>query len=199
MRSYLLLFACLGLAAAPTVAHAQPGEYSSGPRPRMGLELGFGLQAGQISCESEGEFCDDFTEAGGLNLNAAYFMTPTFGIALDLWAMTHREDDFTFTHYVNTLGVKWRPVPILTISAGVGAAHATVDYHGFFGDAQATSDDAFAVLGAVSLDVIRGRHWALNVEARYGAGFYGDENNNEMADVVGRNAGIGAGFTFFGF
>lgn len=167
--------------------------------PRQGLELGFGLQAGKIFCESEGDFCNDFTEAGGLNLNGAWFLSETFGLTADLWAMSHRDGDFTFTHYVNTVGVKWRPVPILTLTAGIGAAHATLDYHGVIA-ARATSDDGFAILGAAAVDVVRSRRWALSVEARFGNGFYGEDKNNDgHADVIGRNVGIGAGFTFFGF
>jgi hypothetical protein len=194
MRSLPLLFASLALAAG--TARAQPGAYANAPPPpRVGFELGLGLQIGEVSCESEGGFCNDFTEAGGLNLNAAYFFNPSFGLSLDLWGMSHREDAFTFTHYVNTIGVKWRPLPILTLSAGIGAAHATVDFDGSF---TARSDDGFAVMGAASLDLIRGRRWALSAEARLGAGFYGDDNDNSTADVVGRNAGIGAGVTFFG-
>ena len=167
--------------------------------PRRGLELGFGLQAGKIFCESEGDFCNDFTEAGGLNLNAAWFLSPTFGLTADLWEMSHRDGDFTFTHYVNTVGVKWRPVPILTLTGGIGAAHATLDYDGLF-MARATSDDGFAIMGAAALDVVRSRRWALSVEARFGNGFYGEDKNDDgEPDVVGRNVGIGAGFTFFGF
>ena len=196
MRSFLLVSALLAISAG--AAQAQPQYSDGGVHARVGLELGFGLQAGEIACESEGNFCQDFTEAGGLNLNAAYFLSPSFGIALDLWAMAHTEDDFTFTHYVNTIGVKWRPVPILTLSAGVGSAHATLDYHGAF-NAQVTSADAFAVMGAASLDLIGGRRWALSVEARFGNGFYGDENDNGEADVVGRNVGVGVGLTFFRF
>ena len=173
-------------------AHAEPPK-------RLGLELGFGLQAGKIFCESEGNFCNDFTEAGGLNLNGSWFLSEKFGLTADLWAMSHRDGDFTFTHYVNTVGVKWRPVPILTLTAGIGAAHATLDYKGVIA-ARATSDDGFAIMGAAALDVVRSRRWALSVEARFGNGFYGEDKNNDgHADVIGRNVGVGAGFTFFGF
>jgi hypothetical protein len=196
MRSFLLVSALLAISAG--AAQAQPGYYEGGPRPRVGLELGFGLQAGHIACESEGDFCDGYTKAGGLNLNAAYFLSPSFGLALDLWAMARTEDNFTFTHYVNTIGIKWRPVPILTLSAGIGSAHATYDYDGVI-QAQVTSGDAFAVMGAASLDLIGGRHWALSVEARFGNGFYGDDNDNGTADIVGRNVGFGVGLTFFRF
>lgn len=195
MRTLLLASALVVISAGA----AQAQSSSEGGRdPRVGLELGFGLQAGHIACESEGDFCDDFTEAGGLNLNAAYFLSPTFGIALDLWGMAHTEDDFTFSHYVNTVGIKWRPVPILTLSAGIGSAHASLKYDGVF-EAEATTEDAFAIMGAASLDLIGGRHWALSVEARFGNGFYGDDNDNGTADVVGRNVGVGLGLTFFRF
>jgi hypothetical protein len=99
---------------------------------------------------------------------------------------------------VNTIGVKWRPVGILTLSAGIGSAHASLDYDGVI-QARYTSEDAFGIMGAASLDLIRARRWALAVEARFGTGFYGDDNDNNTADVVGRNAGVGASFTIFGF
>jgi hypothetical protein len=194
MRTLLLASALVAISAG--AAQAQRSE--GGPDPRVGLELGFGLQAGHIACESEGDFCEDFTEAGGLNLNVSYFLSPTFGLALDLWGMAHTEDDFTFSHYVNTVGIKWRPVPILTLSAGIGSAHASLKYDGVF-EAEATTEDAFAIMGAASLDLIGGRHWALSVEARFGNGFYGDDNDNGTADVVGRNVGVGLGLTFFRF
>lgn len=187
-------FTSLLLLASPAGAQSAP------PRARQGLELGVGLQAGKIYCEAQNGFCSGFTEAGGANLSASWFFSPTLGITADLWAMTHREDDFTFTHYVNTLGVKWRPLPIVTLTLGLGAAHATLDYRGVIIAGRATSEDAPAVMGAAAIDVVRSRRWALSVEARFGNGFYGDDQNNDGdADIVGRNVGLGAAFTVFGF
>lgn len=179
-----------------TTAFAQPAPMP----PRVGLELGIGLQGGKIYCEAQNGFCDNFTEAGGANLSASWFFSPTLGLTADLWAMTHREDDFTFTHYVNTVGVKWRPVPIVTLTLGVGAAHATLDYRGVLVAGRATSEDAPAIMGAASIDVIRARRWALSLEGRFGNGFYGDDDDNDgEADIVGRNVGLGAAFTLYGF
>jgi hypothetical protein len=187
------------LVAASTVTLLATTASAEPLPPRIGLELGAGLQAGKIFCESENNFCNDFTEAGGLNLQASWFFSPSFGITGDLWAMSHRDDDFTFTHYVNTVGVKWRPVPILTLQLGIGAAHATLDYNGII-VARATSENGFAVMGAAALDVVRSRRWALSIEGRFGNGFYGEDRNNDgQADIVGRNVGLGAGLTFFGF
>lgn len=190
------------MVVAASLALAQPPPPPPAPPPappqRVGFELGVGIQAGKIICESEGEFCNDFTEAGGANLSAAYFLSPTFGITLDLWAMAHSEDDFTFAHYINTVGIKWRPVPIFTLTGGIGTAHASLDYHGLF-DATYTSEDGFAIMGAAALDLVRSRRWAFSLEARVGTGFYGDDDDNGEPDIVGRNVGVGVGFTLFGF
>lgn len=197
MRSNpVLLASFLVVAITGGAVAAQPAE---GPPARVGFELGGGLQGGKIYCESEGSFCQSFTEAGGANLHGSYFFNPSFGITLDLWAMAHTESDFSFIHYINTVGIKWRPAPILTLQAGIGSAHASLDYNGFIA-ARATSDDGFAVMGAAALDLIRSRRWALALEARFGNGFYGDDANNDgRADIVGRNVGVGVGFTMFGF
>jgi len=181
---------------AASVAAAQPAPLP----PRIGLELAGGLSVGEIQCESAGGFCNSVTEAGGIVLNAAYFVNEKLAVTGDFWVLSHRGDDFTFNHYVNTVGVKWRPFPILTLQAGLGAAHATLDYRGFFASGRATTEDAFAVMAAVAVDVVRGRRWALSLEARFGNGFYGDDEDNDgEADIVGRNVGVGANFTVFGF
>lgn len=191
-----ITLASLPLLAA--TAYAQ-NYVEAPPPPRLGLELQIGLQGGKIYCEAQNGFCDNFTEAGGANVSAAWFFSPTLAIYGDLWAMTHRDDNFTFTHYVNTVGIKWRPVPIVTLTLGLGAAHATLDYDGIIAT-RATSENAPAVMGAASIDLIRSRRWALSVEGRFGNGFYGDDNDNDgQADIVGRNVGLGAAFTVFGF
>ena len=195
MHSHLLSLAFL--ISTTAIASAQPGRHAPPPE-RVGFELAAGLQAGKIYCESEGGFCNDFTEAGGLNVNGSYFISPTFGFTLDLWAMAHTEDNFTFAHYINTVGVKWRPLRILTLTGGIGAAHATLSYDGQFVDFMESSEDGFAILVAASLDVVRSRTWAISVEARFGNGFYG-ERDDGGPEVVGRNVGVGAGFTYFGF
>ena len=185
---------------APTLAFAQPapGAVATVERPaRTGLELALGLQGGRIFCEGQMGQCDGFTEAGGGNLSASYFWSETLGVALDLWAMSHSDDGFTFTHFVNTVALRWRPAPIITLSFGVGEAHASLSHDST--QLSVSSGDAFAIMGAASVDVIRGRRWALALEGRFGNGFYGDDDDDGMADIIGRNVGAGAHFALFGF
>ncbi|HEX5063264.1 MAG TPA: hypothetical protein VFV99_28000 [Kofleriaceae bacterium] len=206
MRSTHLLVPFLSL--LPTIAFAQEAAPPPPPpaalpppppvhREREGLELALGLQGGKIFCEGQMGQCDGFTEAGGGNITASWFFSPTLGIALDFWAMSHSDNGFTFTHYVNTVALRWRPLPIVTLTGGIGAAHASLSLDN--SSLAVNSDDAFAIMGAASIDVIRGRRWALALEARFGNGFYGDDDNDGMADVVGRNVGAGAHFAVFGF
>jgi hypothetical protein len=155
------------------------------------------LQGGKIFCEGQMGQCDGFTEAGGGNISVAYFLSPGFAIMGDAWVMAHSANGFTFSHYINTVGIKWRPFEVLTLTAGIGAAHASLSSDN--GALAVSSGNGGAVMGAASFELVRGHSWALSLEARFGNGFYGDNNNDGKADIVGRNVGFGVGLTFFNF
>jgi hypothetical protein len=191
--------AAAALVGAARPAAAQPGASPPPLAPqRTGLELALGLWGGEISCESEGGYCDGFTEAVGGSLTGAYFARPTLALMIDFWPMVHDEREFRITHYLTTLGAKWRPLPILTVTVGFGASRVALDYNGIL-DAQVTSEAGAAAVVAIALEVVRARRWALAVEARGGVGFYGDANDNARADFVGRSSGVGGTLTVFGF
>jgi hypothetical protein len=120
---------------------------------------------------------------------------PGIGINGQVWAMGHKRDGWTIAQVISTVGVELRPVPILSIQIGVGHAHASLSTDRI-GGLTVSSDDAFAVFAGVGLDVVRAPHWAIDIHAKYGQGFYGDEDDDGEADVTARNAGLGAGFTY---
>lgn len=184
-------------AAAPAAAQSRP----PGPPPlpeRVGFELGFGLYGGEINCEDQnGDFCDGVTEAGGFDVHATYMFRPHLGVTFDVWPMFHREDNWTFTHNVVTLGVKWRPAPVISLTAGFGSAQARLHYEGII-DVDSESETAPSVFLGAGLDLVRGRNFAIDVQARVGAGFYGEDRDNDgNPDIVGRNVGFGAGVSWF--
>jgi hypothetical protein len=181
------------LLALPSIAIAQ-----TPPPARQGLEGGAGLYGGEINCENEnGEFCDGVTEAGGFDLHASYFFNPKLGVTIDIWPMFHREDDWTFTHTIVSVGAKFRPVPILTLTGGIGSAQARLSYRGVI-NIDSETETVPAVMFAAALEIVRGKNFAIDLQARVGAGFYEeDENDNGEADIVGRNVGFGAALTFF--
>lgn len=202
MRSLrLALPAIVALALAPAaVAHAQTPAAPAPPPPRTGWELGVGLYGGEISCENEnGDFCDGITEAGGIDLHASYFFRGSLGAYVDVWPMVHTEDRWTFTHNIVTVGVKYRPVPILTLTAGVGSAQARLRYDGVLGlQAESHTDVVSAVMFAAGIEVVRGRKFAVELQGRVGVGFYSeDDNGNGEPDIKGRNIGLGAAISWF--
>ncbi|HUQ05807.1 MAG TPA: hypothetical protein VM261_25070 [Kofleriaceae bacterium] len=184
--------ALCGLAGTAFAQSAEPRP------PRVGFEGGFGLYGGEIHCENEnGDFCDGVSEAGGIDLHLNYFFNPTLGIFGDVFVMGHTEDDWTLTHSVVTAGLKWRPLPILTLAAGLGSAQARWRYDGIV-NLDAETDTVPAVMFAAGLEVLRGKSFALDLQARIGVGFYDeDENNNGEADIKGSNVGFGAALTWF--
>jgi len=183
--------------AVPTIATAQP---NSDERPaRVGFEGGFGIYGGEINCSnSDGnELCDGITEAAGLDLHLNYFFSESIGIYADVWPMVHTEDNWTFTHNVVTVGVKVRPAPILTLAAGVGSAQARVSYEVGPFEGEKKSEVAPAVFVSAAVEVLRGRSFALDLQARGGLGFYGSDENDTSPDITGRNLGLGAALTWF--
>lgn len=173
---------------APVAIHAAV------PPPRVGFELDVGLQGGEINCSSPNGECDGFVEAGGLELGGTYMFTPRLGVNAQVWAMGHSRSGWTLTQVITTIGVEVRPVPILSLQLGVGHAHASLSSDR--GNLVVSSDNAPAVMLGASLDVVRARNWAIDVQAKYGQGFYGDSNDDGAADVIARNVGLGAGFTY---
>lgn len=157
---------------------------------REGLELSAGLQGGHISCESATTRCNGVSAAFGGNLDASWLFTPKLGVFADAWVLSHSESDFTVAHFINTVGVAWRPLPVWTFRAGVGAAHASLRKDGV---EKHSSDTAFAVMLDASFELVRGRTWAVSIDGRFGDGFY------TMADVKATNVGLGVGVTWFDF
>ncbi len=190
--------ALLGVASPALAQGPAPAGGPPPPPERLGWELGFGLYGGEINCENEdGDFCDGATEAGGFDLHANYFFRPDLGLTFDVWPMVHTEDNWTFTHNIVTVGAKWRPAPIFTFTAGVGSAQAKLTYSRILG-IEARTDAVPAIMLGAAVEVVRGKKLAIDLQARIGVGFYDeDDDMNGQADVVGRNVGVGAGFTWF--
>jgi hypothetical protein len=210
-------FAFAALVVAPALARAQGAPppaspyYQPAPPPagggapppaavvardnrRVGFELDIGLQGGEINCSSPNGECDGFVEAGGLDVGGTYMFTPKLGINGQVWVMAHSNDGWRLSQIISTVGVELRPVPILSLQLGVGHAHAELSTDR--GNLVVGSDDAPAVMLGASLDVVRSRRWVIDVQAKFGQGFYGDRDDDGEADVVARNLGLGAGFTY---
>jgi hypothetical protein len=185
LRRAVLVAAAIAL--APTLAAAQPGAEPL--RQRHGLFGGLGLYGGNISCD--GSDCGGFRAAGGAAGHLGYAFTPRLGVVFDAWAMTSKENDVAITFVSATIGLRWWLAPIIWIHGGVGNGHAVISVGGFSGRGD---DVPVGHLGA-GIEVVRGRSWALAVEARVAQGTSTDEDAGVQ---TGRSAGVGATLSFFG-
>jgi hypothetical protein len=190
-RSLVLTIAVL--CAAPRVAAAQ-ATTEPPPDPRVGLFGGFGLHAGNMSCE--GENCPSFRKGGGLDGHIGWAFTPKIALIGDLYFLGSTEDNLTITQTFATIGVRAWLVPIIWVQGGLGNAHATFDYDaGILGNFESHTDDVPGLVIAAGLELLRSPRFSLDLEVRAGFGFYGDEGDE--ADTTGRNTSLGVGFTWF--
>lgn len=194
LRSLVLV---LVLVSAPAVAAAQENASVPSQHPHVGLFGGFGLHAGNLSCS--GDNCgDEFRKAGGFDAHIGWGLSAKFGIIGDFYLLTSKEENLTITQSIGTVGVRYWIVPILWVQAGVGGASASYRYDGPLGfTLEGHTDNVAAVAAAIGVEVVKGKHFALDVEARIGYGFYGDENNDDQPDDTGRSSSLGVGLTWF--
>jgi hypothetical protein len=188
LRSLAIAFSIL---AIPAVAAADSGD----PDPRVGFFGGFGLHAGNLSCD--GQNCNEFRKAGGADGHAGWGFNDKVGIVFDLYVLTSKEDNLSITQGMATVGARYWVVPIIWLQGGIGAAQASYKYD-FFGTTFSDhTDNAAAVMAAVGVELIKSPRFALDVQARVGYGFYGDSNEDNEPDDTGRSASLGVGFTWF--
>jgi hypothetical protein len=190
-RSFVLSIAVL--CAAPGVAAAQ-AHTEPPPDPRVGLFGGFGLHAGNMSCE--GDNCPSFRKGGGFDGHIGWAFTPKIALIGDLYFLGSTEDNLTITQTFATIGVRAWLVPIIWVQGGLGNAHATFNYDaGIFGNIESRTDDVPGLVVAAGLELLRSPRFSLDLELRLGLGFYGDEGDEQ--DTTGRNTSLGVGFTWF--
>jgi len=192
MSTRSLVLAIAVLCAAPAAAAAQSAPPPQ-PELREGLFGGFGLHAGNTSCE--GDNCPSFRKAGGFDVHIGWAFNPSIGLIGDVYFLGSDEDNLTITQTIATIGVRYWIVPIIWLQAGLGNAHATFSYDaGVFGTIDSRTDDVPGLTLAAGLELLRTPRFSLDAELRVGFGFYGDE---DAQDTTGRNASVGVGFTWF--
>ncbi len=191
------LIRCTVAAAAalliPSLASVASAQSEQPEHVRLGVFGGFGVHIGNISCE--GQNCDEFREAVGLDLHAGYHFSPQLALIGDLWGMANTEDNLTLSQTFATVGVRAFPIRVLWLHAGVGVASARFKYDSALGQFETRTDNVPAILVGAGVEVIRGQRFAMDVQLRLGIGFYGDDGEEE--DTTGRSASLGVGFTWF--
>jgi hypothetical protein len=198
--------AMLIVLGATSVAHAQyyqapppPGYYAPPPRYaypppppprrynmyRYGLVVGFALGGGAIdtsNCEPNfcgGAFSGEFHIGGMLN--------PRLALMLDVWGnfrdfvdpVTGNDDNASQSLW--TAALQFWPADILWLKGGLGIAHLQI------GDPYGTFDDetALGLLLGGGVEVVHMANMALDLQFRFGRGFYSVGGLNNYAFLVG--------------
>lgn len=177
--------AVIAVLATATVA---PSAARAEAPVRHGLLLGGGLFGGNISCD--GASCSGFRSAGGGSLHVGYMFTPRLGVLVDAWAMTSSKDDVSITFVTTTIDVRYWLASAIWLQGGLGNGHAQVSIGSF----DATGDNVPVVELGAGFEVVRGRHWALDVSAKIAQGSSADSNTDAS---TGRSTGLGAHFTWY--
>ena len=174
---------------ATSAAHAQPGVMQQLPPQRHGVFFGGSLTGGEISCD--GDSCGGFREAGGGALQIGYMLSPRFGLLVDAWAQTSRDDDVALTFITTTVNARFWLARILWVQAGLGNGHAQLDVGPFAG----RSDNVPVGQLAAGIELVRGRNWALDLQAKVAQGSETDDDGDAVQ--TGRSSGIGVSFSYF--
>lgn len=170
-------------------APAAAGPAAPGLNARDGLLLGVGVNLGEVSCR--GELCEGVTEAGGVELHVGSMVGARAAVGIDLWAMAHTEDQFTLTHTIVTVGMRYWLLPRLWIQGGVGLAQGAWRYDARVIELEDQTEYVPAIMGAVGYELVIGRGFAMDLQLRGGTGYY-DEDSTRASNV-----GVGLGFTWY--
>ena len=200
-RITLTMGVAAGLAAlAPGAARAQgdgappgtaaPDPYvAPTPTVRQGLNIGFGVGGGNLSCD--GPSCSGVTEAGSADFQVGTMLRPRLRLLGDIWAMAHTENGFTVTQTLVTGGLQYWIIDRLWIAGGIGGAHATFRYSGPFVSYRDQTESVFGITGGIGYEIVSKPRFSLDAELRVGTGFYSGQDDNA------HNEALGVGFTWY--
>jgi hypothetical protein len=184
------LVTLFGSLSAAEAQYRQRPYYGAPPPARYGvyrdgLTLGGALGLGAILSDNCGPYCG---AAGMFEGHIGGMLTPRVALMGDFWGSGHRWDDGAGTgttyHGLYTLAVQYWATNILWLKGGIGFAQLNYGY-----DGTVTPDEnGPGMMGAIGVEVVQGPSFALDLQFRFGHGFYdlGPDVNN-VGFMVGLN------------
>jgi hypothetical protein len=174
-----------------SVAHAQyaprpyyappppPGYYPPAPAGRSGLVAGVSLGFGGLSADQCGSDC-----GGGFSLEGHLggMIDPRLALMFDGWAVFHSNSDqaSTTTSAIYSGALQLWITPMVWIKGGLGIGDTHIsDALGRLG--QAT---AFALMGAVGVELVRTGPFVLDLQGRLGHSFFSDADGGAVTNYA---------------
>lgn len=192
----------LAILCAPALASAQgygpggPGYQGStvpgGFHNRAGrLIFGFGLGLGGMSDNGSAittcDNCDFKPLAGEFDIHLGGMLSPRFGLMFEGQANVQTihssffDGDTTLTQGAAMLAGQYWLIPQLWIKGGIGFANLQVD------DTFVTQDlgSGIAVMGAIGIELLSARRFALDLQGRIIEGTYNSGNDHVTSGTIG--------------
>jgi len=199
-----LLFLVLALpAAAAAQPAAQPGPPSPfQPRqgtPALGFSIGLGsLESRNNPAAATCGTCDYNPIGIEFDGHIGGMLSDQFGLMLELQANGQTVDDSvygstTLTQFAAMIAGQYWVSPKLWLKGGVGIAHLAFNYDDAYGSFAEPIDDGGALMLGVGYELLHGRVFAIDLQARVIAGGYDGIDDRITA------ATIGLGFNWYGF
>ena len=194
MKSAKPLALAFGITLATLLANAPrvQAQYGYPPPPpprgmyRGGLTFGGSVGAGSISSQNCGPYCGG---AGMIEGHIGGMLNPRLALMGDFWGGFHPWDDGLGTgttyHGLYTLAAQYWATPILWFKGGLGFSQLQYGYDGSYNEA---NESGTGLLLAAGVEVLQSYNFALDLQFRYGRGFYteGPDVNN-VAFMIGLN------------
>ena len=197
MTSGKRLAVAIGIAMLTTFAGLSAAQAQYGPRPyyapppprgvyRSGLVFGGSLGFGEMSSDGCGPYCGGsfFFEGhiGGM-------LNPRLALMADLWGAAHRWDDGygTGTTYqgLYTVAAQYWVLDMFWLKGGFGFAQLDFGYDNTVGN---PTESGPGLLAAAGFEVVQAYNFALDLQLRFGHGFYDTGPDiNQVAFMVGVN------------
>ena len=190
----------LAIVLAPALASAQGYYAGNGYRERGGfhhrmgrIAWGGSLGVGFMNDNGSGLSCSncDYTPwAGEGDFHIGAFIAPRFALLFEAQVNAQQVSQTTDTTDGSTVyqsafmvaGQYWL-TPILWVKGGIGVAHLSISDD--FTGGTADIDNGFAIMGAVGVELISGRFFALDLQGRIINGTFGGTDDNITSGTVG--------------
>ncbi len=198
LRHTLVALGGIACLALPLTASAQPsattapppGDPGAGPNSlpppdyvsqhhmgpvRRGLMLGFGLGGGAMESSSGPIECIDCSDSamGSANLHIGYMLNPRLGVMYEAWGTAQKLDaaeSATLVQVLSMAAAQYWVTPRVWVKGGIGTAHLIERYKPSMEGKKI--DTGLAVMGAVGVELLQGRKFAMDVQLRGGSGTY---------------------------
>lgn len=152
---------------------------------RSGLIIGGALGFGGMSAYQCGDVCG-FSGAGEFHIGG--MLNPRLALMGDFWGNWHHisNSDASSIHSLYTLALQYWATDIFWIKGGLGGSTMSItsDFDGF----TYSDESGLGFLAAGGLEIVQAGFFAVDVQLRYGHGFFDiDGDVNSWAVMIGAN------------